>query len=260
MQHSTINHNNRRLAYVHSQSTSDNRPSVFFCGGFNSNMQGLKALALEEYCRAKDLSFTRFDYSGHGSSEGLFEEGDIGSWLSDTLCVFDHTTTTPHGSVVIGSSMGAWIATLLAIQRGDQVTGLITIAAAPDFTEKLLLPALNTSQREALIDGETLFLPSKYDDGSPYPISAALINQSRKHCVLDKPIPLNIPVHLLHGTGDTDVPHALSLQLMETIQTNDIRLTLIKNADHRLSNESELRIITHAIDEMLGNLAIRNSG
>jgi len=155
--------------------------------------------------------------------------------------------------------MGAWIATLLAIQRGEQVTGLITIAAAPDFTEKLLLPALNTSQREALIDGETLFLPSKYDDGSPYPISAALINQSRKHCVLDKPIPLNIPVHLLHGTGDTDVPHALSLQLMETIQTNDIKLTLIKNADHRLSNESELRIITHAIDEMLGNLAIRNS-
>jgi len=218
-------------------------------------MQGLKALALEDYCRANDLPFTRFDYSGHGSSDGLFEEGDIGSWLSDALCIFDLTTSAPHGSVVIGSSMGAWIATLIAIQRTEQVNGLITIAAAPDFTERLLLPALSNSQREALINGETLHLPSNYDDGSPYPISSTLISQSRNHCVLEKPVALNIPVHLLHGTGDTDVPHALSLKLMEIIQSDDIKLTLIKNADHRLSTESELRTITQAIDEMLARLA-----
>ena len=220
-------------------------------------MQGLKALALEDYSRANNLSFTRFDYSGHGSSEGSFEEGDIGSWLSDALCVFDHTTAAPNNTIVIGSSMGAWIATLLAKQRSTQVAGLITIAAAPDFTEKLLLPAMSNAQRDALNKGETLYFPSDYDDGSPYPISAHLIEQSRKHCVLDKPFALNAPVHLLHGTSDPDVPYALSASLMETIQSDDIKLTLIKDADHRLSSPSELRTITHAIDEMLGKLKNR---
>ena len=219
-------------------------------------MQGLKALALETYCRANNLAFTRFDYSGHGSSEGLFEEGDIGSWLSDALCIFDHTTDAQQDTVVIGSSMGAWIAILLAQQRSARVAGLITIAAAPDFTERLLLHTLSTSQRNALNNGETIYLPTNYDDGSPYPISANLIEQSRKHCVLDKPFTLNIPVHLLHGTGDTDVPHALSVKLMETIQASDIKLTLIKDANHRLSSAAELQTIEHAIDEMLVKLTV----
>lgn len=220
-------------------------------------MQGLKALALEEYCQRNKQSYTRFDYSGHGSSEGRFEEGDIGSWLSDALCIFDHTTTGAQSVVVIGSSMGAWIATLLAAKRKAQVAGLITIAAAPDFTENLLLKRLSDSQRAALDNGETLYLPSSYDDGSPYPISANLIEQSRKHCVLNQAVDLNIPVHLLHGTGDTDVPHALSVKLMETIQSDDIKLTLIKNADHRLSSASELQTLTYAIDDMVCTLTNR---
>ena len=219
-------------------------------------MQGLKAMAFEHYCHSNNLSFTRFDYSGHGSSEGLFEEGDIGSWLSDAQCIFDHTTETPQGAVVIGSSMGAWIATLLAKQRSEKIAELITLAAAPDFTEKLLLNTISNAQRDALNNGETIFLASEYDDGSPYPISANLIEQSKKHCVLNKPFALNKPVHLLHGTGDPDVPHTLSAALMDTIQSDDIKLTLIKDADHRLSSASELRTITHAIDEMLGKLSM----
>ncbi len=219
-------------------------------------MQGLKALALERYCHANNLSFTRFDYSGHGSSEGLFEEGDVGNWLSDAECIFDHTAVTQQGAIVIGSSMGAWIATLLAKQRSEQIAGLITIAAAPDFTVKLLLNTISNTQRDALNNGETIYLASDYDDGSPYPISANLIEQSKEHCVLDKPFAFNKPVHLLHGTGDMDVPHALSAALMDTIQSEDIKLTLIKDADHRLSGKSELLTITHAIDEMLGKLAM----
>lgn len=216
-------------------------------------MHGLKALALEDYCRRKTLTYTRFDYSGHGHSDGAFEEGDIGAWLSDALFIFDNIAAkdNPHGTIVVGSSMGAWIATLLSQQRGSEVAGLITIAAAPDFTEKLLLPSLNASQHNSLGRGETIYLPSDYDDGSPYPISANLIQQSRQHCVLDKPLNLSLPVRLLHGTSDKDVPHTMSVSLMETIQGEDVTLTLIKNADHRLSGERELKILTGTIDQLL---------
>ncbi len=208
-------------------------------------MQGQKALALEAFCKTKDITYTRFDYSGHGSSTGEFTDGDIGTWLSDALCVFDHVTE--NKTILIGSSMGAWIATLLARQRVSKLAGLLTIAAAPDFTEKLLLPALSAQHRDQLLRGETIDLASDYDDGSPYPISAHLIEKSRAHCVLDDPINLHIPVRLLHGTNDQDVPYSLSVELMQAIQSDDIQLTLIKNADHRLSSEADLQAITNTL-------------
>jgi len=216
-------------------------------------MHGLKALALEAYCQSRNIAYTRFDYSGHGHSDGTFEEGDIGAWLSDALYIFDNIAAkqNPSGTIVIGSSMGAWVATLLAMQRDAEVNGLITIAAAPDFTEELLLPSLNTSQLDSLKRGETIYLPSDYDDGSPYPITANLIQQSRKHCVLARSLNMNIPVRLLHGTADKDVPHTMSVSLMEAIRADDVILTLIKNADHRLSNKRELKILTNTIDELL---------
>ncbi len=214
-------------------------------------MQGLKALALETFCKTNNFTFTRFDYSGHGSSDGEFTDGDIGTWLSDTLCVFDHVT--PQKAIVIGSSMGAWIATLLAQQRTNKLAGLITIAAAPDFTEKLLLPALSTQQRNQILRGETIDLASDYDDGSPYPISAHLIEQSRAHCVLNDQINLPTPVRLLHGTNDQDVPYSLSIELMQAIQSDDVQLTLIKDADHRLSSDADIHTITTTLQSLLDN-------
>lgn len=254
MDHEYLTVNQRRIAYVHSPATAtpENTPSVLFCGGFKSDMQGLKAMAFEAFCKQRNISYTRFDYNGHGSSDGKFEEGDIGSWAEDALAVFDNVASNhSQGVVVIGSSMGAWIATLIARQRSESIAGIMTLAAAPDFTEKLLLPSLTDSQRSTLQSGETLNLPSRYDDGSPYPISANLIDKSRDHLVLNSPVNLNIPIRLIHGTGDPDVPHSMSTMLMETFQSDDIILTLIKDADHRLSNDAELKILIQTLQSLL---------
>ncbi len=227
-------------------------PAVIFCSGFKSSMHGLKALAFETFCKQKSISYTRFDYSGHGDSEGEFEDGDIGSWSEDALAVFDYVAAAHNNRVIlVGSSMGAWIATLIARQRTAQVAGLITLAAAPDFTEQLLLPSLTPTQRSALAAGETIYLPSDYDDGSPYPISANLINKSKTVTVLDKPFKLNAPVRLIHGTKDPDVPHRMSSLLMDTIQSDDMTLTLIKDADHRLSTQSELNTTLQILQSLL---------
>ena len=218
-------------------------------------MQGQKALTFESFCKDSDIPYTRFDYSGHGDSEGQFTEGDIGSWLSDALCIFDNIArSTTDKVIVVGSSMGAWIATLLAAQRSADVAGLLTIAAAPDFTEKLLLPALNKHQHAALESGKTITLPSDYDDGSDYPISAHLIRHSRNHCVLNSPINISMPVRLLHGTCDADVPYSLSIELMEAIQSDDVMLTLIKGADHRLSTNENLQTTLSMLQSMLDSI------
>lgn len=218
-------------------------------------MQGQKALTLEAFCKDTDITYTRFDYSGHGDSEGQFTEGDIGSWLNDALCIFDNIArNTTEKVVVVGSSMGAWIATLLAVQRNTEVAGLLTIAAAPDFTEKLLLPALKKDQRTALESGKTITLPSDYDDGSDYPISAHLIEHSRDHCVLNSPVNIKMPVRLLHGSCDADVPYSLSLELMEAIQSEDVMLTLIKGADHRLSTNENLQTTLSTLQAMLNSI------
>ena len=245
--------NQQRIAYAHSPSGSNTDTAVMFCGGFKSSMQGLKAIALEHYCKQRSITFTRFDYSGHGESDGQFEDGDIGCWSQDALAIFDEVACKNHSKriIVIGSSMGAWIATLLARQRSNQIAGLITLAAAPDFTEELLLPSLSDKQRAALKAGETVYLPSDYDDGSPYPISAKLITKSRSHRVLDKPFTLNAPLRLIHGTRDPDVPHSMSFKLMDTIESDDTILTLIKNADHRLSTDAELKVITDTLQSLL---------
>ncbi len=243
--------NGNQLAYVHHKSTLPDALGILFCGGFKSSMQGQKALALEAFCTTHNLSYTRFDYSGHGVSSGNFTNGDIGAWLSDALCVFDTVTSSNNKTIVVGSSMGAWIATLLTQQRANKIAGLVTLAAAPDFTEKLLLPALSEQQCSTLAAGKNIHLASDYDDGSPYPISNNLIEQSRKHCVLDKKINLNLPVRLLHGTNDQDVPYEFSVQLMETIQSNDITLTLIKNADHRLSSAADSKSITNTLQSLI---------
>ncbi len=206
-------------------------------------MTGIKATALETQCSRAGVGFTRFDYSGHGDSEGEFTAGSIDRWLTDTLAVLDRVTQGPQ--VLVGSSMGAWIAVLATLARPERIAGLLTIAAAPDFTERLLNNKLSREQQQALRKGETVLMPSEYDDGSPYPISPQLIADSRQHCLLSpaRSLPVHVPVRMLHGCADPDVPYQLSLELMQAIASGDTELTLIKNADHRLSTSENLDLI-----------------
>ncbi len=232
------------LAYRHLPGST---PGVLFCGGFNSSMSGIKATTLETLCRTAGLAYTRFDYSGHGQSQGEFTQGSIDRWLADTLAILDHVTQGPQ--LLVGSSMGAWIALLAALARPQRTAALLTIAAAPDFTERLLDHKLTSAQRQRLDQGETVMMPSDYDDGSPYPISPTLIQDSRQHCLLGRgrSLSLDVPVRLVHGCADPDVPYALSLELMQAIDAVDVELTLIKHADHRLSSPDNLELITSLV-------------
>jgi pimeloyl-ACP methyl ester carboxylesterase len=230
----------RRLAYHHLEGRS---PCVLFCGGYTSDMTGTKALALERWCRAAQLAYVRFDYAGHGRSDGRFEDGTIGGWAEDALAIVDRIARGPL--IVVGSSMGGWIMLLVALARPERVRVLVGIAAAPDFTEDLLLPQATAAQRRDL-DRQGFWLQSSAY-GEPYPVTARLIEDGRRHLVLRAPIPITCPVHLLHGQRDPDVPWQTALRLAERLQSDDVTIELIKAGDHRLSTEADLARITAAI-------------
>jgi pimeloyl-ACP methyl ester carboxylesterase len=238
-----------QLAYHHVPGAA---PGVLFCGGYTSDMSGTKALALERHCRARGRACTRFDYRGHGASGGRFADGTIGSWLADAQAVVDRVTDGPL--VVVGSSMGGWIMLLLALARPERVRALVGIAAAPDFSEDLLLANASADQRRQL-DGQGYWLqPSAYGD-EPYPVTRALIEDGRDHLLLRGPIALRCPVHLLHGQRDPDVPWPTALRLAECLQSDDVTVELVKAGDHRLSTPSDLARITAAIERLAGDPA-----
>ena len=176
-------------------------PTVVFLPGFRSDMNGSKALDLAEFCADRGQAMLRLDYSGHGESGGRFEDGTIGRWTADALAVIDQTV---GDIVLVGSSMGGWIALLTALARPGRVVGLLGIAAAPDFTERLMWQAMAPAERIALQRDGVLPVPSQYGDA--YPITLQLIEEGREHLLLDAPIGLNCPVRLLHGQQDPDVP------------------------------------------------------
>jgi pimeloyl-ACP methyl ester carboxylesterase len=227
-------------------------PGVVFLPGFRSDMQGSKALALREHCAARGQAFLRLDYSGHGASAGLFEDGTIGQWAADALALFDALTTGPQ--ILVGSSMGGWIALLLARQRRDRLAGLIGLAPAPDFTETLMWPALPPSQQAALMRDGVIHLPSQY--GEPTPVTRALVEDGRRQAVLGQPIDLPCPVRILQGMADPDVPWRHALQLVEALSGRDVRLHLIKDGDHRLSRPEDLRLLAQTLDAILDNPAV----
>jgi len=224
------------------------KPAVVFLGGFMSDMTGQKATVLEAWARATGHAFLRLDYSGHGASGGAFRDGTIGRWRDDALTVIRHAGQTVPGLggdlVLVGSSMGGWIATLVAREleraaRTQKVAGLVTIAAAADFTEDLL-PARLGPAALAQIDAAGFFeAPSEYAD-EPYVITRDLLEDGRGHLVLTQPLDLNIPVRLIHGTADPDVPWTQSQKLMDVLTSDDVELILIKDGDHRLSEPHDL--------------------
>jgi pimeloyl-ACP methyl ester carboxylesterase len=233
-----------RLAYT---KLAGRQPGIVFLPGFRSDMQGSKPLALLDHCAATGRALLRFDYSGHGESAGRFEDGTIGQWAVDAIEAFDALTEGPQ--LLVGSSMGGWIALLLARARPDRVAGLVGIAPAPDFTETLLWPALTEAQRAEIMAAGVLHLPSDY--GEPTPITRALIEDGRRQHVMDTPIRLRAPVRILQGMRDPDVPWKHALRLAEALSGDDVRIHLIKDGDHRLSRPEDLLLLTQTVDALL---------
>lgn len=235
----------RRLAYHRSAGAG---PGVVFLGGFKSDMEGTKALWLEDWARAEGRAFLRFDYSGHGQSSGRFEDGAIGDWAADARAVIAGLTEGPQ--VLVGSSMGGWISLLLARSMPERVAGLVTIAAAPDFTEDSMWGGFDAEQRRALLEAGQVALPSDY--GAPYIITRRLIEEGRDNLVLRSPLDLPFPVRFLQGTCDNDVDMSVALQLLDHATGPDMRLTLVKGADHRFSTPECLALIGAAVAEVSG--------
>ena len=218
-------------------------PTVIWLGGYRSDMTGTKAQALAEWAQAGRRSYLRFDFTAHGQSSGDFDrDGTITRWRADALAVIDRLT---EGAVVlVGSSMGGWIATLAALARPERVAGLVLVAPAPDYTSALVEPALTAQQREAL-DRDGAFQTA---DGSRY--SRALIEDGARWTLLPGPVDLHMPVRILQGGCDEAVPWRHALALAEAFAGDDVAFTLVRDGDHRLSRPQDIARLIAAVDEV----------
>src|SRR3954469_8580014 len=229
-------------------------PGLFWLGGFNSDMRGTKALALDAWAAEHGRACIRFDYSGHGESGGAFIDGTIGRWLEESVAVFEQFCRGPQ--VGIGSSMGGWMALLLAralaTREAKQATlaGLVLIAPAPDFTEQLMWNAFSEEGREEVRAKGVWMRPSEYGDGPPYPITRALIEEGRNHLLLGSAIEVGCPVRILQGAQDPDVPWQHAFALAHRLPAEDVVLTMIQDGDHRLSRPQDIARIMAAVAEM----------
>jgi len=234
----------RRIAY---HLTAGKGPCVVFLGGLKSDMEGTKAVHLEAWAKARGQAFLRFDYSGHGESSGTFEAGAIGDWHQDTLAAVTALTEGPL--LLVGSSMGGWQALLLARALPERIMGMVTIAAAPDFTEDGYWASFTPEQKAELDSRGYVELPSDYME--PYRISRRMIEDGRQNLVLREALKLPFPVRCLQGTADTAVSTETALRLLEHAECSDMRLNLVKDADHRFSDGPCLKLIEEAVEELL---------
>ena len=232
---------NGRLAY---QKVDGKGPTVVWLGGFKSDMSGTKATHLHEWSKTTGRAFLRFDYSGHGESEGAFEQGCISDWTADAGAVIDATTEGPV--ILVGSSMGGWVTTLLAPKLGRRLAGVVFIAPAPDFTEELMWPSLSEELRDAIMNEGKIEQPSDYSD-EPTIISKKLIEDGRNNLVLGDPIEIDAPVRILQGMADPEVPYTHALKLAEKLTSKDLMIGMTKAGDHSLSEPGDLTRLTAAI-------------
>ena len=223
-------------------------PTIVFLPGFKSDMAGSKATHLRDWAATQGRAMLRLDYAGHGASGGAFEDGTIGSWTEDASAVISARTQGPV--LLVGSSMGGWIALLLARAIPDRIAALVGIAAAPDFTETLLWNGLNAAERANLLADGYIERPSIYGK-NPYRFTRALIEDGRHHRLLDGPIPLTCPVRLLQGQRDDDVPWPTALRIAEQLASDDVEITLVKDGDHRLSRPQDLALLTRTVAALL---------
>lgn len=238
-----------RLAY---HKTEGAGPTLVFLGGFSSDMTGSKATALEAYAKRTGRAFLRFDYQGHGASSGKFEEGTIGLWASDALAAVKNLTEGPV--ILIGSSMGGWMMLLVGLEIKERLAGLVGLAAAPDFTEDLIWSWLSVEDRRTLESEGVLQQASEYEDEGNYCITLKLIEEGRKNLLLRGAIPLTCPLRLIHGDQDKDVPWDVSTKLMQMIDSEDVELTLVKGAGHRLSEPQDIARLEATLERLLAQL------
>lgn len=234
----------RHIAY---DKTDGQGPGIVFLGGFASDKEGTKAVHLEAWAQATGRAFLRFDYSGHGTSSEAFVDGAIGDWAEDAAAAIASLTDGPQ--VLVGSSMGGWISLLMAKRYPEKLAGLVTIAAAPDFTEDSMWTWMDEAQKAQLLEQGQVHMPSDY--GAPYVITRRLIEEARNHLVLRAPLAVTAPVRMLQGTADEDVDVAVALRLLGHLDGPDIRLELVKGADHRFSDPACLALIVAKIEEVL---------
>lgn len=236
----------RRLAYRQTAAKPSAAPGIIFLGGLKSDMLGTKAVALEDYAVAQGRAFLRFDYSGHGESEGEFTDGCIGDWADDAAAMISALTEGPQ--ILVGSSMGGWVSLLMCRRIAARVAGLVTIAAAPDFTEDSMWAGFDAEQRAELASKGQVALPSEY--GDPYIITQRLIEDGRNQLVLRDPLHLPFPTRFLMGTADEAVDLSVAYRLLEHATGDDIRLTVVKGADHRFSDPDCLTLMEQAVAEV----------
>ncbi len=242
----TVGQNARSIAVLAREGKG---PPVIWLGGFKSDMRATKATALDEWAEQNGRAFVRFDYSGHGESSGAFEEGTISRWLEDALAVIEgYVRERP---IFVGSSMGGWISLLAArhliTTRPDLApVGMVLIAPAVDMTERLMWRRFPEDLRRSVQETGVYHRPSAYSD-EPYPITLNLIEDGRRHLLLDRPIQTGCPVHILQGMEDPDVPWSHALELVEHLPGDSVSLTLIKDGDHRLSRPEDIERLIAAV-------------
>jgi pimeloyl-ACP methyl ester carboxylesterase len=233
------------IAYNRTPPLNKDLPGVMFMGGFRSDMTGAKATYLETLCKNRGQAYVRFDYTAHGRSSGEFREATISGWLQDSLDVFDALTEGPQ--VVVGSSMGGWLALLLVLRRQDRVQGLVLIAPAPDFTRDLL-SILTPAERRGLETDGVVYRDNAY--GPPHPFTRRLLDDGANHLLLDKEIPLACPVRLIHGKKDADVPWQKSAMIRDKLTSKDVTVDWVEDGDHRLSRDADLALIGQRVGEL----------
>lgn len=233
--------------------SSGKAPGVIFMGGFMSDMTGTKAMTLEGWCHTQGQAFLRFDYSGHGASSGRFEDGTIGRWAAEAIAVLDRLTEGPQ--ILVGSSMGAWLMLLAALARPERVAGLLGVACAADFIDNMIWQALDGPARERLEQEGVIYVPSDYDE-MPCPITLRLIEEARRHNLLDRDaLPIHCPVRLLHGMQDASVPWRNSLRVAERVASDDVHIVLVKDGEHRMSRDQDLAMLTSMLAELIAHVS-----
>ncbi len=237
------------LAYRQNRAKSHNKHGIIFLSGFKSDMNGTKAQAISEYAIKNDYDFISFDYFGHGNSSGEFINGTINTWLENAIKIIDELTKD-QPQILVGSSMGGWIMLLAALARPQRVAGLVGLAAAPDFTEELIWNCMSEKQKEELNKEREIFFNNEFCEDA-YQISYDLIHQSRQHLLLNDQIAIDVPIRLIHGMEDKDVPYQTSIRVAEKVTSNDVEVRLLKNSGHRLSSPEDFKIIYQTISELM---------
>ncbi|XP_076869553.1 abhydrolase domain containing 10, depalmitoylase b [Brachyhypopomus gauderio] len=237
-----------KLAY---RKVKGKSPGVVFLPGYGSNMSGEKAQALEDFCRSLGHSCLRFDYTGHGASEGVFSEGTIGTWKKDVLFMLDEVAEGPQ--ILVGSSMGGWLMLLAAISRPEKTKALVGISTAADYFVTAF-KSLPIQSRKEFEDKGTWAIPTKSNEEGFYTVSLDFLREAENHCILHSPIPITCPVRLIHGLKDEDVPWHVSMQVAERVLSPDVDVILRRHGQHRMAEKDDIKLIVYTIDDLIDKL------